>query len=123
MLLHIEHQLIQYGTGTNKSEYNLSPIGSLGTRLDSLHNLDQILKVIVQTNIAGVHNDKLAIQPVFLLEGQNLLVILTQRIDFVLIDPVVDHNGLRNFLSLETVLHRLHQISADCDHKVAAAYS
>jgi AcrR family transcriptional regulator len=32
----------------------------------------------------------------------------------------MEDNGLRNFLSLETVLYRLHQITADCDHKVTA---
>ena len=47
-------------------------------------------------------------------------IALIQRIDLVLINPVVNPNGLRNFLSLETVLYRLHQITADCDHKVTA---
>lgn len=80
---------------------------------------NQILKVIVQTNIARVHNDKFAIQTVLLLESNNFLIALIQRIYLVLVDPVVYHNGLRNFLSLETVLHRLHQITTDCDHKIA----
>ena len=120
MLFYIQYQLIQYRTGTNKSKHNLPAIGSFSTRFESLHNLDQILKVIVQTDIAGVHNDKLAIQTVLLLKSQNLLIILIQWIDFVLINPVVNHDCLRNFLSLETVLHRLHQITANCDYKVAA---
>lgn len=60
------------------------------------------------------------IQTVFFLESNNSLIALIQRIDLVLINPVVNHNGLRNFLSLETVLYRLHQITADCDHKVTA---
>ena len=119
MLFHIQHQLIQHGTSTNKSEHDFAAIGSLSTRFDSLHNLNQILKIIVQTNVAGIHDDKLAIQTVLLFECQNLLVVLIQRIDFVLVDPVVDHDGLRNFLSLETVLHRFHQVATDCDHKVA----
>ena len=64
--------------------------------------------------------EKLLIQTVFFLESNNSLIALIQRIDLVLINPVVNHNGLRNFLSLETVLYRLHQITADCDHKVTA---
>ena len=63
---------------------------------------------------------RMRIQTVFFLESNNSLIALIQRIDLVLINPVVNHNGLRNFLSLETVLHRLHQITADCDHKVTA---
>ena len=117
-MLCIEHQLVQHRTSTNKGKYNLSTIGSLGTWLDSLHNLNQILKVVVQTDITGIHDDELAIQTVFLFEGQNLFVILIQRIDFVLIDPVVDHNCFRDFLTLEAILYRFHQIAADCNYKV-----
>lgn len=120
MFLHIKHQLVQHRTSTNESKDNLSSISRLGPSLKLLHNFDKVLKVVVQTDIAGVHDDELAIQTVFFLESNNSLIALIQRIDLVLINPVVNHNGLRNFLSLETVLYRLHQITADCDHKVTA---
>ena len=120
MLLYIEHQLVQHRTSTNKSKYNLSAIGSLSTRFDFLHNLNQILKVVVQTDITGIHNDELSTQTVFLLEGQNLFIALIQWINLVFIDPVVDHNRFRDFLILEAILNRFHQITADCNYKVAA---
>ena len=41
--------------------HNLSAIGSLSTWLDFLHNFNQILKVVVQTDIPGIHDYKLAI--------------------------------------------------------------
>ena len=120
MLFYIKHQLVQHRTSTDKSKYNLSTIGSLSARFDSLHNLDQIFKVVVQTNVAGIHNDKFAIQTVFFLEGKNLFIILIQRINFVFINPVVDHNGFRDFLTLEAIFYRFHQIATDCNYKVTA---
>ena len=47
-------------------------------------------------------------------------MILRQWVNFCLIGPVVDHNGLGNFLALETLHDRLHQIATDCNHKIAA---
>ena len=120
MLLYIEHQLVQHRTSTNKSKYNLSAIGSLSTRFDFLHNLNQILKVVVQTDITGIHNDELSIQTVFLLEGQNLFITLIQWINLVFIDPVVDHNRFRDFLTLESSFYRLNQISANRDDQVTS---
>ena len=73
-----------------------------------------------KTDIARVHNDKLAIQTVFFLEDKNLFIILIQRIDFVFINPIVDHNGFRDFFTLETLLYRLHQITTNSDYKVTA---
>lgn len=40
---------------------NLSAICRLGISTKLLNHFDQVLKVIVQTDIAGVHDDKLAI--------------------------------------------------------------
>lgn len=70
--------------------------------------------------ITGIHNDELSTQTVFLLEGQNLFIALIQWINLVFIDPVVDHNRFRDFLILEAILNRFHQITADCNYKVAA---
>ena len=67
-----------------------------------------------------IHNDELSTQTVFLLEGQNLFIALIQWINLVFIDPVVDHNRFRDFLILEAILNRFHQITADCNYKVAA---
>ena len=120
MLFYIVFQLIQHGTRTNKSEYDLSAIGSLGTRLEPLHDLDQSFKVIVQTDIARVHDDKLAIQTILFLESRYSLVIRFQRVNLVLIDPVVNHDSFRNFLTLESSFYRLNQISANRDDQVTS---
>lgn len=81
MFLHIKHQLVQHRTSTNESKDNLSSISRLGPSLKLLHNFDKVLKVVVQTDIAGVHDDELAIQTVFFLESNNSLIALIQRID------------------------------------------
>ena len=120
MLCHIIFQCLQHRTGTNESKDNLSSICRLGSSTEFSNDFNQILKVVVQTDISGIHDDELAIQTVLLLESGYSLVIRFQRIDFVLIDPVVDHDGLRDFLSFESAFYRLNQISTNCDDQVTS---
>ena len=119
MIFHIVFQLLQHRSGTNECKHNFSAICGFRAWFESLHDLNQFLQIIVQSNISGIHNDELAIQTILLPERQNLLIIFIQRINLVLIDPVVDHDGFGNFLPFETFLHSFHQITADCNHKVA----
>lgn len=61
MLFYIQHQLVQHGTSTDKYKYDLSPFGSLSARFESFYKSNQLFDVVVQTNIAGVHDDELAL--------------------------------------------------------------
>lgn len=70
MLFYIQHQLVPHGTGTNKCKYDLSTLGSLSARFESLYNFNQLFEVVIQTNIAGVHHDELALG---VANGQHLL--------------------------------------------------
>ena len=56
--------------GTNKYKYDLSTLGSLSARFESFYNSNQLFELVVQSNIAGVHDDELALD---IANGQHLL--------------------------------------------------
>ena len=52
--------------------------------------------------------------------GTNRMNVYTVAKAFVLIDPVINHDGLRDFLSLKSAFYRLNQIAANCDNQVTS---
>ena len=85
--------------------------GHVVAALERSDHLDQVLQVVVQPDVAGVHDDEFSCQAVALLEGPHARMVLGQGHERLVVGPVVDHGGLRHVPPAEALRQRLLQVA------------